>query len=310
RLKTKSAALNANSNFDELFKSLSVLPEFHLVMSSGETSSEAKESEAEHPSKHIETNMKQSGGQTSAYMKTVSVVSLTVQNSALVICMRYSRVRDVKLYIITVAVLMSEVVKCLASLFMVYRDEGDFHRWKRALRVEIIDNPVNTLKVALPSLIYVLQNNFYQVTYQLKILAAAMFTVTMLNRRLSPGIAIVQLSQEESRKDAGQIMEEGFFVGCDAYVWFLIVLQAVGGLIVAMVLKYADNILKGFATAIGIVFSCLASYFLFHVPLTGLFLLGAGIVIVSVFMYSGYPPPPPKSALQKAKESSNAATMA
>lgn len=39
-------------------------------------------------------------------------------------------------------------------------------------------------------------------------------------------------------------------------------LQALGGLIVAVVIKYADNILKGFATSLSIMVSTLMSYFL------------------------------------------------
>ena len=42
-----------------------------------------------------------------------------------------------------------------------------------------------------------------------------------------------------------------------------VLLQAGGGLLVAMVVKYADNILKGFATSLSIIISCCASYFLF-----------------------------------------------
>lgn len=37
-------------------------------------------------------------------------------------------------------------------------------------------------------------------------------------------------------------------------------LQALGGLVVAMVIKYADNILKGFATSLSIIISALISY--------------------------------------------------
>lgn len=36
--------------------------------------------------------------------------------------------------------------------------------------------------------------------------------------------------------------------------------QALGGLVVAMVIKYADNILKGFATSLSIIISALISY--------------------------------------------------
>ena len=47
------------------------------------------------------------------------------------------------------------------------------------------------------------------------------------------------------------------------YIETMSLLQAGGGLLVAMVVKYADNILKGFATSLSIIISCCASYFLF-----------------------------------------------
>lgn len=42
----------------------------------------------------------------------------------------------------------------------------------------------------------------------------------------------------------------------------ILFLQALGGLVVAVVIKYADNILKGFATSVSIIMSALISYFL------------------------------------------------
>lgn len=41
----------------------------------------------------------------------------------------------------------------------------------------------------------------------------------------------------------------------------LLFLQALGGLVVAAVIKYADNILKGFATSVSIILSTVISYF-------------------------------------------------
>lgn len=41
----------------------------------------------------------------------------------------------------------------------------------------------------------------------------------------------------------------------------LLFLQALGGLVIAAVIKYADNILKGFATSLSIILSTLISYF-------------------------------------------------
>lgn len=40
--------------------------------------------------------------------------------------------------------------------------------------------------------------------------------------------------------------------------------QAIGGLLVAVVIKHAGNILKGFAAAASIVISSITSYFFLH----------------------------------------------
>jgi len=92
----------------------------------------------------------------------------------------------------------------------------------------------------------------------------------------------------------GGIRERGFFHGYSAVVWSVVLLQAGGGLLVAMVVKYADNILKGFATSLSIIISCVVSYFLFHFVVTGRFLLGATLVLYAVFVYGSSPAPPQK----------------
>jgi solute carrier family 35 (UDP-sugar transporter), member A1/2/3 len=89
--------------------------------------------------------------------------------------------------------------------------------------------------------------------------------------------------------DGARISNTGFFFGYDFLVFFLILLNAGGGLIVAVVVKYADNILKGFATSLAIVLSCFASIFLFNFLLTFQFVFGTCFVIVSVFLYSHDP---------------------
>lgn len=89
--------------------------------------------------------------------------------------------------------------------------------------------------------------------------------------------------------DGGQIAEHGFFRGYDVFIWYLVALQAGGGLIVAVVVKYADNILKGFATSLAIIISCVASIYIFDFHLTLSFTLGAALVICSIFLY-GYQP--------------------
>ncbi len=64
--------------------------------------------------------------------------------------------------------------------------------------------------------------------------------------------------------DARAVLENGWFQGITRLVLVIIVLGALGGLIIAAVMKYADNIVKGFATSISIVFSSIVSYYFFN----------------------------------------------
>lgn len=87
-------------------------------------------------------------------------------------------------------------------------------------------------------------------------------------------------------QDGKTVAEKGFFVGYSKTVWTVIFVQAVGGLIVAVVVKYADNVLKTFASSFGIVLSCIVSaiFFDFHPNLA--FVIGATFVVASTVIYS------------------------
>lgn len=64
-------------------------------------------------------------------------------------------------------------------------------------------------------------------------------------------------------KDGEHITKTGFFAGYNWVVWTTILLQAAGGILVAFVMKLANNITKNFATSISILLSFLASVFFF-----------------------------------------------
>lgn len=69
-------------------------------------------------------------------------------------------------------------------------------------------------------------------------------------------------------KDGGDIARDGFFAGYCAVVWTAIGLQAVGGVLVAMCINYADNIAKNFATSISILISFVFSVWFFDFSVT------------------------------------------
>jgi solute carrier family 35 (UDP-sugar transporter), member A1/2/3 len=71
--------------------------------------------------------------------------------------------------------------------------------------------------------------------------------------------------------------------------WTTVLIQVFGGLVTALVIKYADNIMKGFATGISIVISFLASVALFNFTLSLSFILGSSIVLVATWLYNQSP---------------------
>ena len=312
-------------------------------------------------------------------LKYISLIILTFQNAILLLCMRYSRTRPGDKFLEGTVILMTEVVKLVTCLFIVYRspDEGkkDGKTFFRILYRTIILNKMDTLKVGVPSFIYLIDNNLLyiavehldvavcQIVDQLRILPTAIFAVLILKRTLLKtqwlslvilmiGVGLVNLSDskentanneegtheqnyilglsavltscvlsafagiyfEKMMKSSDvsiwmrniqlsllsiplgicvcfarhfqEIQEKGFFFGYDFFVVYLIFLNAIGGLTVAVVVKYADNILKGFATSLAIIITCFIAIFLFGFEISLQFTIGALMVIGSIFLYS------------------------
>ncbi|KAM4728934.1 solute carrier family 35 member A3b isoform 2-T2 [Anableps anableps] len=320
-------------------------------------------------------------------LKYLSLGVLVLQTTSLVLTMRYSRTlkEDGPRYLASSAVVSAEVLKIFTCTFLVFMENKySLQAMNLLLKEEIVNKPMETMKLAVPAGIYTLQNNLlyvalsnldaatYQVTYQLKILTTALFSVSMLGKKLGlyqwlsllllmAGVTLVQWPTDSTGEqkvltagsqvvgvvavlmaclssgfagvyfekilketkqsvwvrniqlglfsfvlgflgmmvyDGQSVRQSGMFQGYNAITWIVVVLQAVGGLVIAVVIKYADNILKGFATSVSIIASTLISYFLlndFH-P-TGVFFLGAVLVIAATFLYS-YQGKPASSAVK------------
>merc|ERR1712232_526215 len=88
-------------------------------------------------------------------------------------------------------------------------------------------------------------------------------------------------------QDYAAVRASGFNQGYSFLVWAVIFVQAVGGLIVAAVMKYADNILKCFGNAVSIIVNCFLSHSILHEFEFDLqFLGGTALVILSTTMYN------------------------
>ena len=84
----------------------------------------------------------------------------------------------------------------------------------------------------------------------------------------------------------GDDAKKPFMHGFTPWVYVLVSLQAGGGLLVAAVIKYADNVLKGMATGVSVVFGSVCAVFLFGTELSGQFFTGASLVLGSVYFFS------------------------
>ncbi|TGZ84272.1 nucleotide-sugar transporter [Ascodesmis nigricans] len=300
-------------------------------------------------------------------------------------------------FLASTAVLMNEILKLAFCVAVAFRDrrKADGSMTPLAISMQKVVGEVfqkDHWKLSIPAFLYVVQNRLqylavsnldaatFQVTYQLKILTTALFSVTMLHRRLShlqwlalvlltAGIAIVQLptsSPSEAKHtkrsgsyegihadrgsgqetepemnatvgliavivacmlsglagvyfekvlktssatlwirniqlslysllpaalgvvlmDGAEVAKRGFFDGYNAVVWTTVIFQASGGIIVALCVKFADNILKNFATSISILISFVASVYFFDFNVTLNFIVGAALVIFATYLYS------------------------
>ncbi|WOO80697.1 UDP-galactose transporter [Vanrija pseudolonga] len=364
-------------------------------------------------------------------LKWVSLITLALQNAFLTIIMHYSRVSTPpeRTYSAAAAVLLNELLKGSISILIALKKidttmNAEPASWqeKEATRTAVpggltvlhpsrlralgraIFSP-DCPKLAIPAVLYVIQNNLqyvaasnldvatFQVTYQMKILTTAFFSVVLLNKRLSRpkwaalfmlamGVGIVQLqsvsvsgpsshsataapvADDKALRSTiptehierimhpfrgflavtlacitsglagvyfelllksnsgsspapdlwvrntqlslfslvpafipiifagapeGMSWAEGVaskFANFNGWAWGTVLTQTFGGLITALVIRYSDNIMKGFATSLSIIISFLASVALFNYPITFSFVLGAGIVLAATYLYN------------------------
>ena len=87
-------------------------------------------------------------------------------------------------------------------------------------------------------------------------------------------------------KDGAAVRDAGLLQGFDWMTWLVVGLEAFGGIVVALVIKYADTILKNFATAVSIVTSTVVSFFFFGFEVKGLFILGSVLVMFAIYLYT------------------------
>lgn len=102
---------------------------------------------------------------------------------------------------------------------------------------------------------------------------------------LLPALVPIIFNNAGSSSD-GRSFPFSLFANFSGWAWATVLTQVFGGLITAIVIKYSDNIMKGFATSLSIVLSFLASVALFDFRITLAFVIGSSTVLAATWMYN------------------------
>ena len=97
-------------------------------------------------------------------MKYISLVLLALQNAVLILVMRHATTREGKAFLKQSAVVMAELLKCVACLTIIFFQESfNVPRFIQNLKENIVDQPMDCVKISVPGVIYMLQNNLLYV---------------------------------------------------------------------------------------------------------------------------------------------------
>uniref|UniRef100_A0A1I8IW99 UDP-galactose translocator n=1 Tax=Macrostomum lignano TaxID=282301 RepID=A0A1I8IW99_9PLAT len=237
-------------------------------------------------------------------IKVSTLIILTLQNVSLILVMRYIRTRPGDMFFSSTAVVCSEVVKFFVSCGLVAWECGSMKSFSDFLIKNTYGDPIDCLKISVPAVIYVLQNNLLYVaisnldavTYQLILcralptragFAGVYFEFMLKNTEKSLWWRNVQLAFEGVLfgvatayiNDGSMLMNKGFLYGYDGWVLFVILLQSVGGLVVAVV---------DLQTSAAIIIACIFSIYMFNFQLSPQFVLGTSLVIAAIFAYAKF----------------------
>eukprot|EP00759_Apiculatamorpha_spiralis_P044581 PhF_6_TR41555/c0_g1_i1/m.62950/K15272/SLC35A1_2_3; solute carrier family 35 (UDP-sugar transporter), member A1/2/3 len=303
----------------------------------------------------------------------ISLVLLVLQNSSLVLLTRYSRHLE-NPYHTSTLVLLQETLKLIVCIGILGYERQAYTVQAMSANLKHILLQWDVVKFLVPAILFTLQNFLlfislshldamtFQVLSQTKLISAAVFSVWMLDRKLSGmqwvslllltgGVVLTQMQGSGAKRStdtlsssssvvigvvscvvsgisssfAGVYFEKvvkttppslavrniqlsvfgvplaifsmlvidgipgrsfAFWQGYQRLSsWVLVVLHAGGGLLVAIVVKYADNILKGFATGVAIIVSGIFASMFWGFQPSIHFVGGSLLVILSSVLY-------------------------
>lgn len=109
-------------------------------------------------------------------------------------------------------------------------------------------------------------------------------------RNIQLGCFAIPLSAAAMWLNDGEFLTaHGWLCGFDGVVWLIVLLNGLGGLLVAATMKYADNVVKCFAAALAIVSGTLLSVPIFGFALSPMFAFGFACTVSASVLYSSAP---------------------
>jgi len=192
-------------------------------------------------------------------------IPVTAVVSVLLLGTRLSRKKWLSLLVLTIGV--------ASCSFPKNKDTANFEEHRRGMLTGIAAVFTACLTSALASV------------YTEQLLKDSSTSLWMRNVQLSIFSAMFGIGMAYA-KDGTAIAEYGFMQGYSPLVWLVVVGQAVGGLIIALVLKYADNIIKCFANGVALVLVCTMSFLLGDFYPDATFIAGSSLVVASTVVYS------------------------
>uniref|UniRef100_A0A915DID6 Uncharacterized protein n=1 Tax=Ditylenchus dipsaci TaxID=166011 RepID=A0A915DID6_9BILA len=300
-------------------------------------------------------------------VQNFSLIFLTVQGSLNPFLVRAAHKHaevSKQQFLGSTTVFTTEVLRiCMCCAYLCF-SHGSIKILSSELWNTFVNNKRETIKVCIPALIYVIQNNLYffalkhveatlfSITYQMRILTTALLSVVLLKRVFSLvqwaalfisllGVILVTISSQQSRhleasddseekrksqliglttifvmcwtsafagvylercyylpfsvltmfNDGAVIQEHGtIYYGWTWLVWTISISSAFSGILVAAVMKYADNIKKSYSNSISLGGTAFLSIAFGDTQFTFILFIGVGLVIASVFLYTTNPP--------------------
>ncbi len=109
------------------------------------------------------------------YLKWICLAVLIIQNASTILLLRYVRTVPGDMFLSTTAIVCQEIIKIITSVILLFLETNDLAETYNQINIQIIKNPIDSLKTGVPAFLYTIQTNLVYVA--ISNLDAAVFQV-------------------------------------------------------------------------------------------------------------------------------------